>query len=173
MDNATKAIMIGVGLFITVIIISAVLVVVNLGTGAMNSATNSMGDILGTLTTPQDWVGKKGISAETVNNLLTSVEQGKFSYPVTVVTNEFGTTTVRTPAGKGYVKDTTSDSLDGLGLNPTYARVGSTFVGLTTSKDVAGKAVDEMTYSAYVIQSRSNSQIGVLFVAESAAPKAE
>ena len=48
MDNATKAIMIGVGLFITVIIISAVLVVVNLGTGAMNSATNSMGDMLGT-----------------------------------------------------------------------------------------------------------------------------
>lgn len=39
MDNAQKAIMIGVGLFITIIIISAVLLIVNLGTGLVDDAT--------------------------------------------------------------------------------------------------------------------------------------
>lgn len=166
MDNATKAIMIGVGLFITVIIISAVLVVVNLGTGAMNSATNSMGDILGTLTTPQDWATRTGLSAETVNNLLTSVEQGKFNYPVTVVDNTYQNPAVRTPSGRGYALDTVAPTLDGLGLNPTYARVGADFVGLTTVNDNTNTATAGETYAAYVIQSRSNSQIGVLFVQE-------
>jgi len=38
MDNAQKAIMIGVGLFITIIIISAVLLIVNLGSDVMGQA---------------------------------------------------------------------------------------------------------------------------------------
>ncbi len=43
MDNAQKAIMIGVGLFITIIIISAVLLIVNLGTGLVDDATGELG----------------------------------------------------------------------------------------------------------------------------------
>lgn len=43
MDNAQKAIMIGVGLFITIIIISAVLLIVNLGTGLVDDATSELG----------------------------------------------------------------------------------------------------------------------------------
>ena len=43
MDNAQKAIMIGVGLFITIIIISAVLLIVNLGTGLVDDATAELG----------------------------------------------------------------------------------------------------------------------------------
>lgn len=42
MDNAQKAIMIGVGLFITIIIISAVLLITNLGT---NLVTNAQGQL--------------------------------------------------------------------------------------------------------------------------------
>ena len=45
MDNAQKAIMIGVGLFITIIIISAVLLIVNLGTGLVDDATDELGAI--------------------------------------------------------------------------------------------------------------------------------
>lgn len=45
MDNAQKAIMIGVGLFIAIIIISAVLLITNLGTGLINNATGELGNI--------------------------------------------------------------------------------------------------------------------------------
>lgn len=42
MDNAQKAIMIGVGLFITIIIISVVLLITNLGTGIANEAAENV-----------------------------------------------------------------------------------------------------------------------------------
>ena len=45
MDNAQKAIMIGVGLFITIIIISAVLLITNLGTGLINNAQGQLSSI--------------------------------------------------------------------------------------------------------------------------------
>ena len=45
MDNAQKAIMIGVGLFITIIIISAVLLITNLGTGLIGDAQTQLGNI--------------------------------------------------------------------------------------------------------------------------------
>lgn len=43
MDNAQKAIMIGVGLFITIIIISAVLLITNLGTNLISNAREQLG----------------------------------------------------------------------------------------------------------------------------------
>lgn len=45
MDNAQKAIMIGVGLFITIIIISAVLLITNLGTNLVTSAQGQLSNI--------------------------------------------------------------------------------------------------------------------------------
>ena len=45
MDNAQKAIMIGVGLFITIIIISVVLLITNLGTGMVDDARDSLGQM--------------------------------------------------------------------------------------------------------------------------------
>lgn len=45
MDNAQKAIMIGVGLFITIIIISAVLLITNIGTDLIGNARNQMSAI--------------------------------------------------------------------------------------------------------------------------------
>ena len=49
MDNAQKAIMIGVGLFITIIIISAVLLITTYGTNLMNSATSNLTGVEGIL----------------------------------------------------------------------------------------------------------------------------
>lgn len=49
MDNAQKAIMIGVGLFITIIIISVVLLITNMGTGIANEATNNVKGITNTM----------------------------------------------------------------------------------------------------------------------------
>ena len=45
MDNAQKAIMIGVGLFITIIIISAVLLITNIGTGLITDAQGQLSNI--------------------------------------------------------------------------------------------------------------------------------
>ncbi len=45
MDNAQKAIMIGVGLFIAIIIISAVLLITNLGTGLIDDAKGNLSNI--------------------------------------------------------------------------------------------------------------------------------
>lgn len=45
MDNAQKAIMIGVGLFITIIIISAVLLITNLGTNLVTNAQGQLSNI--------------------------------------------------------------------------------------------------------------------------------
>lgn len=49
MDNAQKAIMIGVGLFITIIIISAVLLITNLGTDLIDDAAGEVAGISGTM----------------------------------------------------------------------------------------------------------------------------
>lgn len=45
MDNAQKAIMIGVGLFITIIIISAVLLITNMGSSTINKSATELGTI--------------------------------------------------------------------------------------------------------------------------------
>src|SRR5574344_662740 len=45
MDNAQKAIMIGVGLFITIIIIAAVMLITGIGTGLVNKGTNKAGNV--------------------------------------------------------------------------------------------------------------------------------
>ena len=45
MDNAQKAIMIGVGLFITIIIIAAVMLITGAGQDLMNQGTQQIGNI--------------------------------------------------------------------------------------------------------------------------------
>ena len=45
MENAQRALMIGVGLFITIIIISAILLITNLGTGLINDARSELGNL--------------------------------------------------------------------------------------------------------------------------------
>ena len=45
MDNAQKAIMIGVGLFITIIVIAAVMLITGIGQDLLNSGTNQLGSI--------------------------------------------------------------------------------------------------------------------------------
>ena len=45
MDNAQKAIMIGVGLFITIIVIAAVMLITGVGQDLLNNGTQQMNDI--------------------------------------------------------------------------------------------------------------------------------
>lgn len=174
MDNATKAIMIGVGLFITVIIISAVLVVVNLGTGAMNNAASSMGSVLENMKSPLDLKGTK-LSGAQVKALMEKSQNGEFNYPITVYHNATGSgddavaaaQAIVSPTGQGYkVIAAGKNSLSALGLNPIYSRVNSAFYGFERADDDAdGLSIEDAAeYTCYVIQSSSNSQIGVFFV---------
>lgn len=163
MDNATKAIMIGVGLFITVIIISAVLVVVNLGTGAMNNASNSMGSVLENLKSPLDLKGTK-LSAAQAKALVEKAQNGEFNYAVTVYVDD-SNYAIGSPSGQGYkVNNTAAIRLSDLGLNPVYVRISAgSFYGMEKSDDTsAGKPYTATDYTCYVIQSASNSQIGIL-----------
>ena len=50
MENTTKAILIGVGLFITIALISAVLVIMNVGNNMINDSQNELQSISDTLT---------------------------------------------------------------------------------------------------------------------------
>ena len=45
MDNAQKAIMIGVGLFVTILIIAAVMLIVNPAINLINNATNKVSNL--------------------------------------------------------------------------------------------------------------------------------
>ena len=45
MDNAQKAIMIGVGLFITIIVIAAVMLITGMGQDILNSGTQQLGNV--------------------------------------------------------------------------------------------------------------------------------
>ena len=49
MDNAQKAIMIGVGLFITIIIIAAVMLITGMGQNLLNKGSNKVAAISGQL----------------------------------------------------------------------------------------------------------------------------
>ena len=49
MDNAQKAIMIGVGLFITIIIIAAVMLITGMGQDMINSSTSQVSNISSSL----------------------------------------------------------------------------------------------------------------------------
>lgn len=51
MDNAQKAIMIGVGLFVTILIIAAVMLIVNPAIGLIDSAAGKIGNLSETFTT--------------------------------------------------------------------------------------------------------------------------
>ena len=50
MDNAQKAIMIGVGLFITIIIIAAVMLITGIGQDLLNQGTEKAGNVSSSLT---------------------------------------------------------------------------------------------------------------------------
>ena len=49
MDNAQKAIMIGVGLFITIIVIAAVMLITGIGQDLLNSGTNQLSSVSDTM----------------------------------------------------------------------------------------------------------------------------
>ena len=82
MDNAQKAIMIGVGLFITIIIISAVLLITNLGTGLINNAQGQLSNISSAV--QSQITGSYDGKTMTGNDVISAVQQYQNSNDISV-----------------------------------------------------------------------------------------
>ncbi len=102
MDNAQKAIMIGVGLFITIIIIAAVMLITGMGQDMINNSTNQVSNISSSLqaqlTSQYDeatLTGSQVMAAIKANNttenmvLLVNNGESEADYGTSVVDNGF------------------------------------------------------------------------------------
>ena len=169
MDNATKAIMIGVGLFITVIIISAVLVVVNMGRGFITNASDQLSGTLTQVTTASQFVSElKGdtLNETEVKQVLDLASKGTYKFPVVLATNRAAgseaSVSVKTIDG-GYAISGTTNNV--IGTTP-YAVEGNTYRLFTNdaasiTEYTSTTTVANGDYTAVVIQSRSSSDLGL------------
>lgn len=173
MDNAQKAIMIGVGLFITIIIISAVLLITNLGTGLINNAQGQMSNIStavqsqitgsydGKVMTGSDVISavqlyqnSNDISVRIVVNGDKQYETGK--YAVTLVDGT-GASFQAAQAGGKKCKPGTD--------NGAYTELTSTTKSSLSNIQEVGGVSATQTYYAYVLRDESSdTAMGILFV---------
>lgn len=180
MDNAQKAIMIGVGLFITIIIISAVLLIVNLGTGLVDDATGELGTMSTSLQNQilQSYDNKtlSGVQVRSaIQQYMTSTDmtvvlmQGT-TLAATVGSKNFATGKV-TKTGEFYVVDQTEYT------TPTGVKTGTGATHKTSMSDfndiekVAGGTYinTSKNYKSYVLKVKDTDTIvGIVFVPFSA-----
>lgn len=169
MDNAQKAIMIGVGLFITIIIISAVLLITNLGTGLIGDAQTQLGTISTSLQNQilQSYDGKTMSGTE----VLAAARQYENSTEIAVViynvAQNTGLSSVNASniyqLGRGAV---TVNPLEiglvgGITINETGAltAAGSNYTAVAQALNTRG------TYRcSYVMEPVTNNVVGVAFI---------
>ena len=174
MDNAQKAIMIGVGLFITIIIISAVLLITNLGTDLINNARNQMSNISKSLQNQvtsafdgktvtgseviaacQQYENSDQLSVKIIVSSDKSFQTGK--YAVNLVG---GTIPKSAQAGGVTVTYKTSDK-----SKTAYAELDSTTRNTLSQIQATGGVSGTQTYYSYVMKDQdSDTVMGVLFV---------
>ena len=137
MDNAQKAIMIGVGLFITIIIIAAVMLITGMGQDMINSSTSQVSNISSSLqaqlTSQYDetvLTGSQVISAVKANNTTEGM--------VIVVDNGSGTTNY----GRSIVDGNFSSADAGYKIAPKIKE--------NPSQTAIGKLTDANSSSTYV-----------------------
>ncbi len=145
MDNAQKAIMIGVGLFIAIIIISAVLLITNLGTGLIDDAKGNLSNISTQLQNQlvTEYDAKIIQGSEALAAVRKYYTDNKLSL---VITNDKGTTTspIVGVAGANFIRGltgavgTTNVKVAAADLVPfgTTMTVGQTFTASTTANPV-------------------------------------
>lgn len=140
MDNAQKAIMIGVGLFITIIIIAAVMLITGMGQDMINSSTSQVSNISSSLqaqlTSQYDetvLTGSQVISAVKANNTTEGM--------VIVVDNGSGTTGI-TNYGRSIVDGNFSSAGAGYKIAPKIKE--------NPSQTAIGKLTDANSSSTYV-----------------------
>lgn len=173
MDNAQKAIMIGVGLFITIIIISAVLLITNLGTGLINNAQGQLSNISSAVQSQitSSYDGK----TMTGNDVISAVQQYQNSNDISVrivvsESKQFQTGKYEVSLASGKAADYQVAKAGGVGCNPTdtdtgsYVELGNDKDSLSTIQGAQGVSGTQ-TYYAYVMKDASSETVmGILFV---------
>lgn len=169
MDNAQKAIMIGVGLFITIIIISAVLLITNLGTGLVNNAQGQLSNISTSL--QQQVTSSYDGKIMTGNDVISAVQQYQNSNDLSVRIVVASATQFETGKYAVNLTDTaaaTYESAKAGGVPVTYT-VGTSYADSkhdSLSKiQAAGGVSGTQTYYSYVMKDKdSDTVMGILFV---------
>ena len=171
MDNAQKAIMIGVGLFITIIIISAVLLITNLGTGLINNAQSQMSNISSAV--QNQITGSYDGKTMTGSDVISAVQLYQNSNDISVRIVVGASAGQQYQTGKYAVKleETTFDAPKAGGVKVSYTG-GTAYEELTsTSKDSLSKIQETggvsstQTYYTYtMIDKDSETVVGILFV---------
>lgn len=154
MDNAQKAIMIGVGLFITIIIISAVLLITNLGTGLIGNAQTQIGTMSTSLQNQilSSYDGKVMTGTE----VLSAITTYQNSTEVSIVVYNGATEVLRT--GSYYIgvadADRTNIGVAG-GLNATTTTLADITYG-------TGKEKSSMTQFQSAINTRQSYKVSIV-----------
>lgn len=168
MDNAQKAIMIGVGLFITIIIIAAVMLITGMGQELMNSGTKKLSQVSSTL---QDQMTREYDNVQVTGAQVLSAIQKYYSDPELVVA-------VNNVKGGGnsdvvWVTPNMADSLTRFDINGNNRVPTTKGIKENTSQpaygsftNAAGAAKDRVVttgqYQAYLID-LNGSVLGVYF----------
>ena len=177
MDNAQKAIMIGVGLFITIIIISAVLLITNLGTGLINDAQSQLSNISSAvqsqitssydgktmtgndvISAVQQYQNSNDISVRIVVSKDTQFETGK--YAVALDTN----TDISKPIAGGVLVTPGKDKT-------AYEELGDDKDSLSAIQATGGVSGTQTYYTYVMKDTDSESVMGILFVRKGASLK--
>lgn len=179
MDNAQKAIMIGVGLFITIIIISAVLLITNIGTDLINNARTQMSGISKAL---QNQV-TSAFDGKTVtgSEVIAACQQYENSDQISVMIYTTATNIFRTGkyAANLATDKNTFESLKGGavagGVYVTFGEGNNAYVELTSATKTGLATIQStssgvgvsgtQTYYSYVMKDKdSDTVMGVLFI---------
>lgn len=170
MDNAQKAIMIGVGLFITIIIISAVLLITNLGSGLISGAQTQMS---GMSTVLQNQItakydGKILSGADVINTVEQYQDSNDLSIRIVVSEAKVYNT------GKYLLStDATAGVPQAGGLGCVGTGDNNSYIDLVELKkkdslakiQETGGVVATQTYYSYVLKDTSSDTVmGILFV---------
>lgn len=166
MDNAQKAIMIGVGLFITIIIIAAVMLITGMGQDMLTSGQQQVSNISSSLQAQitSDFDGTTVTGAQVISAVKryytdeTMVITVKATAGTGATSAEYGKVTatgLEGSAANGYTADGTAE-------NTAVVKVGK--LSDTSSSNAAYYVPNSAKYSANVIRIEgSDTVIGVVF----------
>lgn len=173
MDNAQKAIMIGVGLFITIIIISAVLLITNLGTGLINNAQGQLSNI--STAVQSQITGSYDGKTMTGSDVISAVQLYQNSNDISIRIVVSKTTQYET--GKYAVAlgavDTSKPVAGGVKVTPgegkvAYDELGDSKDPLSTIQAAGGVSATQTYYTYVMRDTDSDTVMGILFVRKGA-----
>lgn len=162
MDNAQKAIMIGVGLFITIIIIAAVMLITGMGQNLLNKGTDKVSGISSQL----DMTELEAYDNTKVTGAQVSAAVKKYwtDANIIVYVDENCTTSTGLTSEPSVVDKATKASVNASDINANTKHKDESLSKYTSSTGTNAISTSAR-YKAYLIQANDNT-IGVYFTKE-------